>query len=62
MREASCISDLTKINSDFKCICCQHIQQKLETALLELKTAIKIMELLQEETNCTALSCVIPVV
>jgi hypothetical protein len=56
MREASYISDLTKVNSDFRCICCQHIQRELETALLELKTAIKIIELLQEETNCTASS------
>jgi len=54
MREAACISDLTKVNRDFKCIFCQHIQQELERALLELKTAIKIVELLQEETNCTA--------
>jgi hypothetical protein len=35
------ISDLTKVNSDFKCICCQHFQQELETTLLELKTAKK---------------------
>jgi hypothetical protein len=53
---APAISDLTKVNSDFKCICCQHIQQELETALLELKTAKKIIELLQEETNFTASS------
>jgi hypothetical protein len=54
MREAPCISDLTKVNSDSKCICCQHIQQELEMALLELKTVIKIIELLQEKTNCSA--------
>jgi hypothetical protein len=35
------ISDLTKVNSDFKCICCQHFQRELEMALLELKTAKK---------------------
>jgi len=39
--EAPNISDLTKVGGDFKCICCQHIQQQLETALLELKTAKK---------------------
>ena len=39
--EAPNISDLTKLNSDFKYICCQHIQQELETALLELKIAKK---------------------
>jgi len=54
MREAPCISDVTKVNSNSRCICCQRIQQELEMALLELKTAIKIIELLQEETNCTA--------
>jgi len=48
------VSDLTIVNSDFKCICCQHLQQELETALLELKTAKKITELLQEETKSTA--------
>jgi hypothetical protein len=48
------ISDLIIINSYFKCICCQHLQQELETALLELKTVKKIIELLQEETNSTA--------
>jgi hypothetical protein len=50
------ISDSTIVNSDFKCICCQHLHQELESALLELKTAKKITELLQEETNSTALS------
>jgi len=40
-REAPNISDLTKVTSDFKCIYCQHIQQELETALLEPKTAKK---------------------
>ena len=54
--KAPSISDLTEVNSDFKCICCQHIQQELETALLELKTVKKIIELLQEETNFTASS------
>ena len=48
------ISDLTIVNSDFKCICCHHLQQELETALLELKRAKKIIEFLQEETNSTA--------
>jgi len=27
-------SDLTLVYSDFKCICCQHLQKELETALL----------------------------
>jgi len=54
--KARSISDLTIVISGFKCICCQHLQQELETALLELKTAKKIIELLQEETNSTALS------
>ena len=54
--KAPSISDLTIVNSDFKCTCCQHLQQELETALLELKTAKKITELLQEETKSTALS------
>jgi hypothetical protein len=53
--KAPSISDLTIVNSDFKCICCQHLQLELETALLELKTAKKIVELLQV-TNSTALS------
>jgi len=39
--EAPSISDLTNVNSDFKCICCQHIQQESETVLLEFKTAAK---------------------
>ena len=51
--EAQSISDLTIVNSDFKCICHHHLQQELETALLELKTAKKITELVQEETNST---------
>ena len=52
------ISDLTIVHSDFKCICCQHFQQELETALLELKTAKTIIELLQEETNSTSPSTI----
>jgi hypothetical protein len=43
--KAPSISDLAIVNSDFKCICCEHLQQELETALLELKTAKKIIEL-----------------
>jgi hypothetical protein len=39
--KAPSISDLTIVNSDFKCICCQHLQQELETALLGIKTAKK---------------------
>jgi hypothetical protein len=39
--KAPSISDLTEVNSDFKCICCLHFQQELERALLELKTAKK---------------------
>jgi len=39
--EAPSNSDLTKVSSDFKCICCQHIQQESGTVLLELKTAAK---------------------
>jgi len=39
--KAPSISDLTIVNSDFKCICCQHLQQEFQTALLELKTAKK---------------------
>jgi hypothetical protein len=35
------ISDLTKVKSYFKCICCRHFQQELEMALLEFKTANK---------------------
>jgi hypothetical protein len=35
--KAQIISDLTEVNSDFKCICCQHFQQELETALQEIK-------------------------
>jgi hypothetical protein len=54
--KAPSISDLTIVNSDFKCICCQHLQQELETALLELRVAKKIIELLQEETNSTTQS------
>jgi len=52
--KAPSISDLTTVNSDFKWICCQHLQQELDTALVELKTPKKIIELLQEETNSTA--------
>ena len=37
MRETPSISDLTKVNSVFKYICCEHIQQELEMALLEHK-------------------------
>jgi len=40
------ISYLTIVNSDFKCICFQRLQQELETVLLEFKTAKKIVELL----------------
>jgi len=57
-QKAQSISDLTKVNSDFKCICCQHFQQELEMALLELRTAKKNIELLQEETYSTALSTI----
>ena len=39
--KAPSISDLTIVNSDFKCIYCHHLQQELETALLELKRAKK---------------------
>ena len=39
--KAPSISDLTIVNSDFKCNCCQHLQQEFQTALLELKTAKK---------------------
>ena len=45
--------DITKVNSAPHCICCQHLQPKLETVLLELPTAKKIIELLHEETNST---------
>jgi len=51
--KAPSISDLTIVNNDFKCICCQHLQQELETVLLELKTAKKIIELLQKQTDST---------
>ena len=34
------------------------MQQELETALLELKTAKQMIELLQEESNCAALSTI----
>ena len=51
-------SDLKKVSNDFKCISCQHFQQELEMALLELKTAKKYIYLLQEETNSTALSTI----
>jgi hypothetical protein len=37
--KAPSISDLTIVDSDFKCTWCQHLQQEIETALLELKTA-----------------------
>jgi len=50
-KKAPSISDLTIVNSDFKCICCRHLQQELETALLKPKTVKKITELLQEQTN-----------
>jgi len=53
--KAPSISDLTILNSDFKCICCQHLQQEL-LCYWNLKTAKKITELLQEETNSTATS------
>jgi hypothetical protein len=46
-KKAPCISDLTRVNSEFKSICCQHLQQELETALLELKTTKQIIELLK---------------
>jgi hypothetical protein len=44
--KAPSFSDLTIVNSDFKCICCQHLQKELETALLELTTVKKIIQLL----------------
>jgi hypothetical protein len=31
------ISDITIVDSDFKCTWCQHLQEEIETALLELK-------------------------
>jgi hypothetical protein len=46
-------SDITKVNSVPHYICCQHLQQELETVLLELHTTKKIIELLHEETNST---------
>jgi len=36
--------------------CSQHKQQGLEMALLELKTAKTIIELLKDKTNSTALN------
>ena len=44
-------SGVTKVNSVPQCICCQHLQPNLETVLLELQTAKKIIEFLHEETN-----------
>jgi hypothetical protein len=44
-------SDISKVNSVPHCICCQHLQPKLQTVLLELQTAKKIIELLHEKTN-----------
>jgi hypothetical protein len=57
--EAPSISNLTKVNNEFKCTCYQHVQQELETASLELKTAKKIIELLQLELllYCTEHHC-----
>jgi hypothetical protein len=46
-------SDIKKVNSVPQCICCQHLQQELETVLLELQTAKKIIALLHEESNST---------
>ena len=46
-------SDIMKVNSVPQCICCQHLQQELQTVLLELQTTKKIIELLHEETNST---------
>jgi hypothetical protein len=45
----------TKVSSIPQCICCQHLQIELQTVQLELQTAKKIIELLHEETNSTAL-------
>ena len=45
--------DIPITNSVPYCFGCQHLQQELETVLLELQTAKKIIELLHEKTNCT---------
>jgi hypothetical protein len=57
--KAPSIYDLTTVNSDFKCICCQHLQQELETALLELKTAKKNYRITRrrDKLYCTEHQC-----
>jgi len=57
--KAQSISDLTKVNSDFKCICCQHFQKELEMALLELKIAKKKYRITtrRDKLHCTEHHC-----
>jgi hypothetical protein len=57
--KAPSLSDLTKVNGDFKCICCQHFQQELEAALLELKTDKKNYRITtrRDKLYCTKHHC-----
>ena len=47
-------SDITNVTSVPQCFCCYHLQQELESVLLELQTAKKFIELLHAETNSSA--------
>ena len=44
----------TNLTSDPQCICCKHLQHELETVILELQSAKKIIEFLYVETNSSA--------
>ena len=46
--------DNTNLTSDPQCICCKHLQQELETVILELQSAKKIIEFLYVERNSSA--------
>ena len=46
--------DNTNLTSDPQCICCKHLQHELETVILELQSAKKIIEFLYAEINSSA--------
>ena len=46
--------DNPNLTSDPQCICCKHLQHELETVVLELQSAKKIIEFLFVETNSSA--------